>query len=413
MGATNEMPEPLKHPSAGEPREVATVDGHRLPTVDPELLHLSTSRTIRYTVRHTRCPVFSPGEPALRDATGGRPVLLVVDRIVDELYGDDLRLYASRHLECVGTVVIEATESMKELRSVEEICRTANRLALPRHGIIVAVGGGILLDIAGFAAAMFRRGVDYLRVPTTLVGLIDAGLGIKQGVNFDGRKNLLGAMYPPIGVVNDFGFLRTLPLAELSCGLAEIIKIAMVTDATLFATVETHGAQLRRTRFREPGAVARAVLLRASTLMLRELEPNLFEEDRRRLVDFGHTFSPQIEAATDYTIAHGEAVALDMLLSTAVAVGHGVCGAELLVRLHRLIAAVGLPVALPGSATMPVLLDAVSAATRHRAGQLNLVVPTGAGTATFLQAVSAADVRAALTRLELLNLQRADARVCL
>ena len=253
------------------------------------------------------------------------------------------------------------------------------------------------MDIAGFAASMYRRGVKYVRVPTTLIGLIDVSIGIKQGVNFEG-KNRLGAFYSAIGSINDSRFLQTLPRNQLSCGLSEIVKVALALDAGLFETLEIHGASLIDSAFTEPLGVAEGVIFTAERVMFEELERNLFEVQLHRIVDFGHTFGPTLETESDYAVHHGEAVALDMLVSTALSVGRRMCSPTVLYRLIALYRDVELPLAHP-LLTTSLLMRSMDDARANRAGALNLVVPIGIGSATFVQQVAAAELDAALAHL--------------
>ena len=353
-------------------------------------------REISYAIHHTRTGAFDGRDSTLAEVTHGVPVLLVVDRNVDAVHGRAIRAYAHQHLNLTTILTVEACETAKGLDQVEDICRAAAESALPRNGLIVAVGGGITLDMAGLAASMFRRGVGYVRVPTTLVGLVDVSVGIKQGVNAFGRKNILGAFFPPTASVNDYSFIRTSPARSIACGLAEIVKIALVRDEGLLNAVERHGRKLLTSAFRSPAAIVASVVHRAETLMMEELGQNLFETHHARLADFGHTFSPAIETGSGHRIAHGEAVALDMLMSVGIGVAKGLCEADLLDRLTTLLPMLTLPV---WDERLPEVEDfsrALDAAVAHRGGNLNLVVPTRAGAATFVQHVSPGELTAAL-----------------
>ena len=233
-----------------------------------------------------------------------------------------------------------------------------------------------------------------MRVPTTLVGLVDVAVGIKQGVNAYGKKNLIGSFYPPVASINDYRFLATLERREIACGFAEIVKMALLRDPALLALLERHGAELLESRFAAPAHIARQVTRRAELLMMEELAPNLFEENLARLVDFGHSFSPAIEMASNYQIPHGYAVALDMLLSLALA------SPDLLPRMTALFKTLGLPC---WDARMPegaALLHALADIRRHRGGSLNLVVLRRPGEPYFLRAVSQRDLARALERLD-------------
>ena len=357
---------------------------------------MQTRREILVSIHHTRYGAFDGRDVTLAEVAHAAPVIMVVDRNVDAVHGGAIRSYSRKHLNVRATVAIDASEQAKGLEQVEEICRAAADAALPRNGLIVAVGGGVTLDMAGLAASMFRRGIRYVRVPTTLVGLVDVAVGIKQGVNAFGRKNILGSFFPPTASVNDYSLLRTSPRRSISCGLAEILKIALVRDEVLLAALEEHGRELLASRCQAPAAVASRVLRRAETLMMEELAPNLFETDLARLADFGHTFSPLIETASDYQIAHGEAVALDILMSTGIAVARGLCAPELPNRLRTLVPALNLPVWHDRLPDVDEFLRALDGVVAHRGGSLNLVVPTRVGAAAFVQHVTARELSGAL-----------------
>jgi 3-dehydroquinate synthetase len=361
-------------------------------------LSMTTSRSVSYRVCHTAQHVFDERDTTLAEAVGTRPVVLIVDEALFPRYGRALRSYAAQKLHCLGVLRIPGSESAKSLEHASSICAAAFDFGLPRNGAFVAVGGGTVLDLVGFSASIFRRGVAFVRIPTTLIGMIDVGVGIKQAVNFKSKKNALGSFFPPLITINDSSFLQTLPAAGLICGMAEALKMALICDPLLYALLETHATALIASSFRAPAHVATEFLLRAERAMMQQLESNLFEEDLARAVDFGHTFSGVIEIASDYGVPHGEAVALDMLLSTAIAVERGVCPRELLARLVILYAAVGMPLE-HGTLTLENLQRALAEARGHRGGNLNLVVPTAIGATVFLQDVSPDEFASALTRI--------------
>jgi 3-dehydroquinate synthase len=352
---------------------------------------VNATQRISYTIHRPVRAVFDADELTLSKVVGDRPVLLAVDAHIDALHGEAIRNYARRRLNLRGIVHVSPAEGEKSWSQVESLCQAAVDAGIDRRGIVVAIGGGVTLDIAGLAAAVFRRGVGYVRVPTTLVGLIDVSLGVKQAVNACGRKSLVGAFHAPIACINDYQFLQTLPRSEIACGLAEAIKMALVRDAVLYDEIDREALQLM-----QPAVCAslsaRDIWFRAETLMLEELSSNLYEANLARLVDFGHTFSPVIEASSDYRIAHGRAVALDMLLSTGIGVCRGICDPALFHGLARLLDRCQLPVHDAGLPRIETLHAALDDARRHRGGNLNLVIPVRAGRAVFVQAVSAEEI---------------------
>ena len=346
-----------------------------------------------YDVEFPAGATFDLDEPALARLVGGRAVLLVVDDGAYGAFGGALTTYATAHFSRFAMLHSAGGELIKTLDEAARICQGAADIGLPRDGVIVAVGGGALIDTAGFAASIYRRGVGFVRVPTTLVGLVDVSVGIKHAVNFARKKNALGTFYPPIGSIVDRGFLATLPTRFLASGFAEIIKLGLVCDADLFAMVERDGGLLFGSSLQRPPAAADALIHRSCAVMIDQLKANLYERDLRRLADFGHTFSQKIEAETGIT--HGEAVGLDMLISVAIAIRRRWCDAALLPRLLNLYRTVELP--LVHSGINAAFLEAAAAETiAHRAGALHLVVPAAIGEGVFVEELRRDELAGAL-----------------
>lgn len=362
-------------------------------------LELEAVRPISYRIVNVDEPVFDPSSPHLAQFVEGRQTFVVADQQAMLHYGNALSDYLSRTSELACCLTITAHENSKHWETVERICTHAVECRLDRSALMIGFGGGIVMDLVGVAASLYRRGIDYLRIPTTLIGIVDVAVGIKTAFNFVGKKNVLGAFYPPIGAIADRRFLQTLETRHIACGIAEIVKMGIVRDAYLFDLVERHAERLIASKFGDPADLAERILLRAQTAMMDELEPNLFESDKQRRVDFGHTVSPALETATEYTLHHGEAVAIDMLLSTAIAVVLGFCEYSCLERLQAIYDTVGLP-RRSEALTVRLIKAAFEDTSKHRDGNLNLVVPTAIGTATFVQSVATDKVREALRLLE-------------
>lgn len=345
--------------------------------------------------------VFDPRNPLLADYLGGRRVVAFVGPTVDRLHGVRLRAYLGALLE-PGTWsvhTIDTGERNKTLTSAEQVCAVAKAAGLDRHGVMLAVGGGIVADIVGFAASMYARGVRYVKVNTTLVGQVDVGVGVKTGVNALGTKNMFGAYHPAHASLNDPALLATLPPREIRCGLAEIVKMAAILDCDLFEALERHPDVFRRSC---DGELETYVIRTSMRLMMEELCPNLREHELARLVDFGHTFSPVIETAGGHRLEHGEAVAVDMALSAHLARLLGLADAETCARLVTLLRRIGLPVFDPATCTPELMTQALEASWQRRGRKLHLVVPTGVGKADFverLEDVPAVVLRAALEAL--------------
>lgn len=323
------------------------------------------------------------------------PILVVSTPSVDRIYGDQLRRYvaAKGPRAAVSFIVLECAEARKGMDQVLAVCHCAAEAHLARRSQIVCVGGGVSLDIAGLASSLYRRGIPFISVPTTLIGMIDAGIGVKNGINFGGCKSLLGAFSPPEACIIDPSFLATVPRRHLQCGLAEAIKIAIMCSPELFARLEVPVDQLLGDVCGMPLESAENVVQLSVQWTLSELELNLFERNElfpdtyARKLDFGHTFSPYIEAASAHRILHGEAVAIDIALSAELAYSMGILDKALRSRFLNLLRRVGLPIYPSGidAGTMYASLESI---VRHRNGNLNLVLPAGLGCATFVRNLS-------------------------
>ena len=269
-------------------------------------------------------------------------------------------------------LVLPVREETKSMQFVEAVCAKALEHGLNRRGMLIGFGGGVCLDVVTVAASLIRRGIGHLRVPTTLIGQIDAGIGLKGAINFAGKKSFVGCFHPPEQVLVDPCFLRTLPPRLVSSGIAESVKMGIIRDAPLFELLEG-------------GELSHEILRRSIWSMLEELRKNPYEDQTyERVVDFGHTFSPLLEAAMGFELQHGEAVAVDIALSTMIAHELGRVGSGTRDRILRLLRASGLPIFAP-KLTVDLCRDALTEAARHRGGCMNLVVPDGIGRAAFLR----------------------------
>jgi 3-dehydroquinate synthetase/predicted NBD/HSP70 family sugar kinase len=312
-------------------------------------------------------------------------IILVADAAVNELYGDALCTLFANCDRQVSRIIVRASEAEKTLLSLTELVSSfEDRGVTRRKDLIVAAGGGVTLDIASFAATIFRRGIPCLRLPTTLVGAIDAGIGLKNAVNFRQRKSRLGTYAAPYAVIVDPRFLSTLPDRQIRNGLSEALKIALVADRELFELIENHGADLIHTKLQS--AAGTKAVGRAIRAMLLELSPNLHERNLERFVDYGHTFSPVFEFELS-NVEHGEAVALDMALATALAALLGMLDFDTAQRILSMQDSLGLPMMRPG-VSVDMLSGAIHDATKHRGGRLRMPILRGIGTVTFIDEVS-------------------------
>ncbi|MBF9135451.1 sedoheptulose 7-phosphate cyclase [Plantactinospora sp. S1510] len=351
--------------------------------------------------------VLDPDNPALSAyLPAGARVLAVVDDYSAEVTGATRRTLAARsrrgRLGGFTVLPVRSSPRGKTLDAAEELLRTAQRMRLGPDDRILAVGGGTVLDLVGYVAACHPGGTPYLRIPTTLVGLVDAGVGLKVGVDLDGRKNLLGAYHAPMACLCDPGFLATLPDAEFRCGLAEIVKIALVRDARLYTLVEEHHHALRTP---DGAPVLDEVLRRAVAAMLVELEENPWERRLRRLADFGHEFGHVLEERSDYRLRHGEAVAIGMALSCRLGVSAGRLPLAVAERAETLLRRIGLPTYDDCCAADELWRALRTHVLPHKGGELHLAVPIGIGLGGFVDSIDeigAADLHRAWAALRAL-----------
>jgi 3-dehydroquinate synthase len=335
----------------------------------------------------------------------GRKILIVTTPTVHAYYGQLLIEVSDGGLNNGDFLVLDCTETGKNIEQVETVAARALS-TLDRNGLVVGFGGGIVMDIACFAASMIRRGVGFVKIPTTLVGQVDAGIGIKGGVNFADKKSFLGCFYAPETVLIQPAFLATLERRHISAGLAEMLKMAIIADARLFALIETFSAEFLDSGFMSPYPQANDALITSINLMLDELRSNLTEkESYERSVDFGHTFSPALEAAIQFSLPHGFIVSIDMALSAALSVERGSLAAEAMNRIVSCLQAAGLPTSHP-KLTTDLCLKALHDAEAHRGGNANLVVPTAVGACDFVR--SRHEISESMLRAALQNIQRAS-----
>ena len=323
---------------------------------------------------------------------------VVVDANVEKYHAQAIREYFAHHHVEAKIVVFPGDEENKTLDHYLALVRELDCFPIHRRDEpIIAIGGGVLTDLVGFVAASYRRGVPYVKVPTTLMGYVDASIGIKTGINFNSNKNRLGSFHAPQAVLLDKAFLKTLPRRHILNGVCEIIKLAVIKDAPLFGLLETHGAQSVNEYFQNEKSAA--LLDRAIAGMLEELEPNLFEEDLARKVDFGHTFSYGLETRHEAHLLHGEAVLLDILLSTLIARGRNLLTDGETRRIFHLTESLGFK--LDASILDPgLLLASLTERTYHRNGLQRVPMPHGIGGCVFLNDIHADEIESAVEILQ-------------
>jgi 3-dehydroquinate synthase len=344
---------------------------------------VSANRERSYCVR--LAPGISTGDVSeLVRSVDGRKSLLVTTPTVARLYAHEIARRLTESGVDVSMAILECTEQSKTLAGVEKLCQECFRAGMDRRSMLIGCGGGVCTDLVTMAAALTRRGLSYMRIPTTLIGLIDAGIGIKGAVNLPDKKSAMGIFCTPEHVLLDPAFLKTLPKALISDGLAEAIKIAVVTDPTLFEFLEQFSGELLKSSLTADMNTLNELVSRSTLRLLEELEKNLYEDKTyRRLLDFGHTFSPFVESMSGFQVSHGVAVSVDIALSSAVAFELGLLTFESRNRILRSLRNAGLPIYSP-LLTAENCVKAFQEIEAHRGAHLNLVVPSGIGSALFI-----------------------------
>jgi 3-dehydroquinate synthase len=275
-------------------------------------------------------------------------------------------------------MTIPSGEPVKNLDTVRQIYVWLAKLRAERRDFVVAVGGGVTGDVAGFAAATWLRGVPVVQVPTTLAAMVDASLGGKVAVNVPEGKNLVGAFHQPRLVLSDVDFLRTLPPRELASGWAEAIKHGLILDEALVDTFEKHADELRAMQGdRWVDVIRRSVAIKAEVVSADEFERG----DTRVLLNYGHTIGHALEAVTSYgRFLHGEAVAVGMAVAVRISSRLGMVPESLVTRQDRLFERFGLPLRAPG-VDVSTVLDATRVDKKTRAGAIRWVLLAGPGKA--------------------------------
>lgn len=294
----------------------------------------------------------------------------------------------------VDLVVIESGELSKSVETAQELWQKLLDLGADRRTVVIAVGGGVIGDLAGFVAASYARGIPFLQIPTTLLAQVDSSVGGKVGVNLPGAKNMVGAFWQPLGVLIDTDVLGTLPDREYRSGLAEVVKYGVILDAEFFEFLERHVSELNR---REP-AVLRQVVARSCQLKAWVVSQDEREETGlRSVLNYGHTFAHALEALTGYSgLLHGEAVAIGMVCASRLAEQVGRIDPSIALRQRRLLEALRLPVAVPSQLDAGAIVRAMSRDKKAEHGQLRFVLPSRLGHVELVGDVPEAAVFAAL-----------------
>ena len=293
----------------------------------------------------------------------------------------------------VDTVVVESGEQTKCIADAERLWNKLLSLGADRQTLVVAVGGGVVGDLAGFVAATFARGIPFAQVPTTLLAQVDSSVGGKVGVNLPAAKNMVGAFWQPVAVLIDTQTLQTLPEREYRSGLAEVVKYGIILDAAFFARLEQSAPALMARRHDElQEVIARCCQLKADVVEADERE----ESGHRTILNYGHTFGHAFEALTGYNqLLHGEGVSIGMMCAARLAQRLGRVDAEFVRRQRALLMALSLPVTAP-DVDANRLIAAMGHDKKTEAGKLRFVLPTRLGHVELVSGIDTSEVINAL-----------------
>lgn len=345
---------------------------------------------------------FKIGNPEIAESYAPfRRCLMVIDQTVYGLYRQQIDRYFAHYQIDLTVFQVSIKEPEKTLRTFEKIVDAFADFGLVRKEPVLVVGGGLTTDVAGFACSAYRRKTNYIRVPTSLIGLIDASVAIKVAVNHGKLKNRLGAYHASQKVILDFSFLGTLPIDQIRNGMAELIKIAVVGNQEIFELLEEHGAALLHSRFGylngtpELQAVGHRLTYKAIQVMLELEVPNLHELDLDRVIAYGHTWSPTLELTPEPPMLHGHSVNIDMAFTATIAQLRGYISVEDRNRILGLMSRLGLAIDSP-YLTPELLWKATEAITRTRDGLQRAAAPRPIGQCVFMNDLTRSELDKAL-----------------
>jgi len=357
--------------------------------------------------------VFAPDNLVLRDAladTAPRKALVVLeDSLAQALPGlePQIGMYFAAHEHLVRLVrpplyVCGGERAKNSSGLVGEIYSQLQRHHVDRHSYLIAVGGGALLDVAGFAAATAHRGVRHVRIPTTTLSQADSGVGVKNGLNAFGQKNFIGTFTPPYAVLNDFQLLATLPPRDKRSGYVEAVKVACIRDAAFFDEIEREADQLA---VFEPGPM-RQLIRRCAELHLDHIASggDPFEAGSARPLDFGHWAAHKLEQLSHFNISHGEAVAIGMALDVLYSRNTGLLAPAAAARILNLLERLGFKLFADellnaDNANMPAVLGGIEEFREHLGGELSVTLLTEIGRSVEVHALDPQPIAAAIQEL--------------
>jgi 3-dehydroquinate synthase len=374
-------------------RALSVRDDQPIPAPDRPIT-TSVQRTSTYTVHVTGDE--EGALQALAGIIGDRTVAMITDETVDRIHAERIGEWLAGCGVKTQKIAIPAGERSKSLPTASRLLDWLAQTDTRRRDLLIAVGGGVVIDTVGWVASAYMRGIPYVNLPTTLLAQVDAAIGGKVGVDHDIAKNLIGAFYAPHAVVSCIDWITTLDTRQVRSGLAEAIKMAVISSPQLFAFIEQHLEPLIALDVPR----LRSLVHAASAIKCALVERDPYEVDLRRTLNFGHTVGHAVETVTGYgPVLHGEAVAYGMAVAVQVAIGRGVLAPAVAARIAGVLRAAGLPVTPGELPVLPAADDVIAALDKVRQvrdGSLRFVLPTSIGSALIVEDVSDDEIRAAL-----------------
>ncbi len=292
---------------------------------------------------------------------------------------------ADKMRELAEVIEVSGGESSKCFTQVAEICSRLAQLKVDRKSYIIAWGGGVIGDLAGFIASVYMRGIKFFQIPTTLLAMVDSSVGGKTGINIAEGKNLVGAFHQPQGVFADIDFLKTLPVREFSAGMAEVVKCGVLGDSKLFEDIENLSTQLSPSHDYLPEAIRRSCALKAAVVASDERE--MASNGGRALLNLGHTFGHAIEKTAGYgKYLHGEAVAIGIVMAARLSAKLGL--GDFQDKIAKVLGACSLPISPDYDVSLEAFMDAMARDKKNSGGLLRFVLIEGIGQ-TKTESVSA------------------------
>ncbi|WP_262493047.1 3-dehydroquinate synthase [Lunatimonas lonarensis] len=376
-----------------------------------KVIEQTFSVPFRYPVCFTT-RLFDTQNPLLADVMRGEKIpkaFFVIDQGVSEAHPrliGAIHRYAAAHqgafvLAADPLVVPSGEQCKNDQASFQQVLDATNDYGIDRHSYIIAIGGGALLDMVGFAAAIAHRGIRHIRIPTTVLSQNDSGVGVKNGINAYGKKNYLGTFAPPSAVINDLTFLETLEDRDWRSGISEAIKVALIKDASFFQWIVANAKALAARDM----AVMTDLVVRCAEMHMEHIAgKDPFETGSSRPLDFGHWAAHKLEHLTDYRVRHGEAVAIGIALDSTYSYLKGMLTAAELQQIIQVIRDLGFELYVP-ELSGEVLLQGLQEFREHLGGRLTIMLLEKIGLGVEVHAMDTELIQEAATRLKTFQME--------